>query len=64
MEKLKTFGPFYQAGIFFFGFFAILFALGHFWLEPVKDNQARLEKKIDRVESKLDQILSKKIARK
>ena len=70
MESLAAFSPVFMAGafltgfgIFFIGFLALLLtgfnALLNAKIEPLKDNQVRMEKRMDGFEKRLDGIDSK-----
>ena len=73
MNKIKELGPLFTAGIFFVGFLALLLTgfnmLLNAKIEPVntkiehvKENQVRFERRLDRIEVKLDQVLIHKKA--
>ena len=63
METLNAFVPLFTAGIFFIGFLALLLtgfnSLLNAKIEPLKENQTRLEKRMDSMEGKLDLLLAK-----
>ena len=63
---MKELSPLFTAGIFLLAFLALLLSgfnsMLNAQIEPVKDNQARFEKRLDRIESKLDQVLTHKKA--
>ena len=63
MELLAGFMPLLTAGIFFMAFLALLLsgtkAMLNASIDPVKENQARMEKRIDTLELKLDQVLER-----
>ena len=70
---MAAFSPVFMAGafltgfgIFFIGFLALLLtgfnALLNAKIEPLKDNQVRMEKRMDGIESKLDQLIAAKSA--
>ena len=73
MSKVKELGPLFTAGVFLFSglsflvvFIALLLAgfnsMLNTKIEPIKENQARFERRLDRIETKLDQVLIQKKA--
>ena len=60
MNKIKDLSPLFTAGIFLLAFLALLLSGFNLMLGPIKENQARFEKRLDRIEAKLDQILTHK----
>ena len=60
MKALADLTPFFTAGFFLIGFLALLLTGVGYMLDPIKDNQARIEKRIDNLELKVDQLLSHK----
>ncbi len=60
--RMKQFTPLFQAVI---AFVAVLTGLGlvfNLLLGPVKTGQVRLEKRMDRIEKKLDKLIESKLA--
>ena len=73
MNKIKELGPLFTAGIFFAGFLALLLTGFGIMLRPIEANQVRFEnrlnsieagfeRRLDRIEVKLDQFLIQKKA--
>ena len=64
MESLRNLNPLFTAIIAFTAVLSFLLIGMNSILDakitPIKENQARMEKRMDRMESKLDQLLSNK----
>ena len=57
-SKLKEFSPLFTAGIFFLSLVGVLLTGFGFMLGPVKANQARLENRLNQVDTRFENQLN------